>query len=470
MTSATWDKTELKWTIYTQQGDSFRARYFLLNTGFAAKRHIPDWPGLDSFRGTLLHPSYWPHQEPDVRGKRVALVGTGATAVQIAQALAPVAGELVVFQRTPALALPMGQVDYRLDDDDGGDGGGGGGAREQAFPKEAYPDLYRGRTASFGGFDFGFLDRGTFADPPAARRAQYEHLWQQGDFRFWIGTYYDMLFDKAANDEAYAFWRDKTRARIHDPRVRDLLAPVAPPFPFGCKRIPLEQGYYEIFNQSHVSLVDVRATPIQALTAHGVRTSDDKEWGPFDLLICATGYDAFTGGLTDIDIRGAHDDDESTTTTLKEHWKDGPYTYLGMASAGFPNMFFTYGPQAPTALCNGPTCAQAQGDWIAALIQHVDKKEGKQAVEALRGSEAQWRQTVLDVGNATLLPGAKSVSICPTYHLSTSQAHCRQPEGTVLLIYLTVTSGTWGTTYLGNQESLTYTSEVSRLTSRRSTK
>lgn len=394
MTTAAWDTTKQRWTIHTHQGHVFEAKFFLLNTGFAAKRHIPDWKGIASFKGVFLHPSYWPQQDPDLKGKRVAVIGTGSTGVQLAQALAPVAGELVVFQRTPNYALPMGQEEYRP------------GSGVQAKPKEHYPDLFRGRTASFGGFDYGFLDRDTFADTPEARRAVYEHLWAQGDFKFWLATYRDMLFDKGANDEAYFFWRDKTRARCRDARVRDLLAPVAPPYPFGCKRIQLENGFFELFDAPHVSLVDVHATPIEAITPRGIQTSD-QEWA-FDYIICATGYDAFTGGLTDMDICGASGE------SLREHWRDGAYTYLGMATAGFPNMFFTYGPQAPTAFCNGPTCAQTQGDWIVRLMQHMDR-EKKGAVEALRRSEEEWRQTVADIGNATLLPAAKSVRCSETF-------------------------------------------------------
>lgn len=386
--SAVWDNEQLKWTIETKQGYSFKAKYFLLNTGFAAKRYIPDWKGIESFKGIFLHPSYWPHENLDLEGKRVAVIGTGSTGVQIAQALAPVAGELVVFQRTPNTALPMGQVNYSNGD--------------QAHPKEAYPDLYHARKKSFGGFDFNFLGRGTFQDPPEARKVQYEQLWKEGDFKFWLATYQDMLFEKKANDEAYAFWRDKTRARIRDRRVQDILAPMEAPYPFGCKRIQLESGFFEIFDQPHVSLVDINSTPIEGMTKNGVKTSE-KEWS-FDFIICATGFDSLTGGLTQIDIRG------TTGESLKEHWKNGTYTYLGMASSGFPNLFFTYGPQAPAAFCNGPTCAQVQGDWIASMMEHM-KQQGLGAIEALRSSEEKWRQIVLDIGNSTLLPAAKSV--CP---------------------------------------------------------
>lgn len=387
VTSATWDKHGFKWIVHTQEGHVFKTKYFLLNTGFAAKRHIPDWNGISSFKGVFLHPSYWPSEDPELSGKRVAVIGTGSTGIQIIQALAPIVNELVVFQRTPNTALPMGQVNYR-------DG-------KQAHQKAVYPDLFRSRKASFAGFDCNFLDRDTFHDLPEARLQLYEHLWKQGDFQFWIATYKDMLFNKKANDEAYLFWRNKTRARIRDPRARDILAPMEPPYPFGCKRIQLETGFFELFDEPHVSLIDANTTPIEEITENGIRTSE-KEWH-VDYIICATGFDACTGGLTQIDIRGASGE------SLKDHWKSGTYTYLGMMTSGFPNMFFTYGPQAPTAFCNGPTCAQIQGDWIVEVIEHMEK-EGLETIDALRSSEEKWRQTVLDIGNSTLLPAAKSVS------------------------------------------------------------
>lgn len=315
--AATWNAAESRWTIRTEGGETFKAKYFLLNTGFAAKRYIPDWKGIDTFKGTFLHPSYWPHEEPDLQGKRIAVIGTGSTGIQLAQDLAPVAGKLVVFQRTPNTSLPMGQTDFT-------DG-------HQSFPRQQYPEIFRGRTSSFGGFDFNFLDRDTFEDSPDERQEVYEQLWDKGDFKFWLANYRDMLSVKSANDEAYRFWRDKTRARIQDPRCRDLLAPMQPPYAFGTKRVSLENHYFEIYNQDHVQLVDVNETPIEEVTEIGIKTTE-KEW-EFDFIICATGYDAVTGGLAQIDIRGTSDE------SLKDHWKSGTYTYLGMACSGFPNMF-----------------------------------------------------------------------------------------------------------------------------------
>ncbi|KAK8104639.1 uncharacterized protein PG998_011672 [Apiospora kogelbergensis] len=386
--SAVWDDSEAKWTIKakTNQGQKvFKARFFLPNTGFAAKRYVPDWKGIGSFRGKFLHPSSWPHEGLDLKGKKVAIIGTGSTGVQLATDLAPLVSELAVFQRTINTCMPMRQVDY----EDGA----------QAMPREEYPAFFEARTDSFSGFDFNFIGRSTFDDDPETRRATYEKLWAEGDFKFWLATYQDMLFTKDANREAYNFWRDKTRAKIRDPQVRDLLAPMKQPYSFGCKRISLENGYFEIFNEPHVHLVDVNSTPIEEITFKGIKTSE-KEW-EFDYIISATGFDSMTGGLKQIDIRGP------SGQSLSEHWKDGTYTNLGMSVSGFPNMFFTYGPQAPSPFCNGPTCAQLQGDWIIELMNHM-RDAGLKKVEAKEENVKKWRQHVADVANTSLLPSTRS--------------------------------------------------------------
>lgn len=211
--------------------------------------------------------------------------------------------------------MPMKQVDYNLP--------------KQAIPKSEYPALFAGRTDCFSGFSFNFLPRSTFDDTPEKRLETYESLWAEGDFKFWLATYYDMLFTEAANREAYNFWRNKTRAKIHDPAVANILAPMKQPYSFGCKRISLENGYFEIFNQPNVKLVDISAagTPIEEITPSGIRTSDNTEH-EFDYIIAATGYDSISGGLAQIDIRGP------TGESLKEHWKDGVKTYLGLAVSG----------------------------------------------------------------------------------------------------------------------------------------
>lgn len=392
--SAEWDEKQARWLVTAAEGKQFRTKYFLLNTGFAAKRHIPDWKGINNFQGTWVHPSYWPQEEPDLKGKRVAVIGTGSTGVQLAQELSKVAGEFVLFQRTPNLALPMKQVQYTDD--------------QQAFSKEEYAKFFSERCQSFGGFSFNFLSRGTFDDTPEQRKATFQRLWDEGDFHFWLATYHDMMFSWDANKEAYNFWRDKVRARINDPRLREALAPEVQPHAFGCKRISLENKFYEMFNEPHVSLVDLNSTPVVEVTKEGIKTTE-KLW-EFDYVVCATGFDAITGGLKEIDIRGKHGQ------KLIDKWMKGVKTYLGMAVSGFPNMFFTYGPQAPTALCNGPTCAELQGEWIVKMMNSM-RQEGLESINAHEEAEANWAGSITTLANASLLPTAKSVSYTGAKHL-----------------------------------------------------
>jgi len=325
VSSAVFDQGEGRWVVETDKGSVFKVRYLLLNVGSSTTKYVPPFKGLDAFKGQLIIPSRW-KKGTDLSGRKIAIIGTGPTGLQLIQEMGKIAKELVVFQRTPSLALPLGQVSFS--------------GKDQSHPKSKYPEIFDGRNHSYGGFDYNFLPKGTFDDTPEQRRAVYEELWKQGDFKYWLATYHDMLFDKAANKEAYDFWCEKTRARIHDPRARDLLAPLVQPYSFGCKRVPLEQGYYEVFNQANVHLVDLHATPIEVITETGIKTPE-KEW-EFDAIIMATGYNAVIGSLISIDIRGPSGE------SISEKWKDGMTTFLGMATKGFPNMFFTYGPQAPT--------------------------------------------------------------------------------------------------------------------------
>ncbi|KAF1917748.1 cyclopentanone 1,2-monooxygenase [Ampelomyces quisqualis] len=382
VSEARWDEHEAKWMVKTESGKAYKVRFLLLNTGFAARRYVPDWKGIESFTGNFLHSSYWPHENLELKSKRVAIIGTGSTGVQLAEELSKVAGHLTIFQRTPNTSLPMGQVNYDRP--------------KQAIPKSEYSDLFADRMKSFAGFSFNFLSRATFDDTPEQRNKQYEKLWAKGDFEFWLATYPDMLFSKEANKEAYDFWRNKTRARINDPKIADILAPMQQRHAFGCKRISLELEYFEIFNKPNVSLIDVSktGTPIQEITAQGIKTTEQEF--EFDFIVAATGYDAITGGIRQINIKGV------TGESLSEYWNDGAKTYLGLAVSGYPNMFFTYGPQAPTALCNGPTCAELQGNWIIQAMEYMRKK-GLRKIDAQKDSERKWKEDIWKFANASLL-------------------------------------------------------------------
>src|SRR5271154_3107956 len=226
--------------------------------------------------------------------------------------------------------------------------------------KEGYPLAYQKRRTSFGGFDYQFLEKAASEVSDEERQATFERIWEIGGLAPWVGSFNDLLANEKSNRAAYEFWRDKTWERINDPAVGEMLAPTEPVHPYGTKRPSLEQNFFEIFNQPNVSLVDLRKTPIERVTRSGIRTAAGEY--ELDILVLATGFDAVTGGLTSIDIRGIQGE------TLKEKWAKGVRAHLGMAVAGFPNLLFVYGPQSPNAFCNGPTCAEVQGDWIARLL------------------------------------------------------------------------------------------------------
>ncbi len=382
---ARFDEADRRWLIDTDSDHVYRAKFFVLCTGFAAKPYVPDFAGLGDFKGACHHTGLWPQGGLDLAGKRVGVIGTGASGVQVIQEASRVAAHTTVFQRTPILALPMQQK--KLDQ------------KIQAKMKENYPEIYRQRRETAGGFEIARIRKSALDASPAERAAAYEDLWQKGGFHFWVGNYEDILTNEEANRTAYDFWRNKTRARIVDPDLREKLAPMEPPHPFGVKRPSLEQWYYEAFNQENVSLVDLNETPIEKVTATGIVTEGTEH--ELDILVLATGFDAVTGGLTQIDIKGTEG------ITLKEKWADGVRTHLGVASAGFPNMLFLYGPQSPAGFCNGPTCAEMQGDWIVACLDHL-RREGITRIEATAPYEETWDRHIRAVAATTLFPKADS--------------------------------------------------------------
>ena len=385
VTSARFDETTNRWAVTTDTG-SYDTQYLILCTGFGSKPYIPDLPGLDEFGGSCHHTARWPVEGVPVEERRVGVIGTGASGVQVVQELAPAAGQLTVFQRSPVMAIPMKQ--QRLD------------PAEQAEAKAAYPDVFRQRNGSPSSFsDIHRLDVGALDVSAAERTAVYEKAWDKGGFHFWAGTFSDILIDEQANRTAYDFWRDRTRARVEDPTVAALLAPADPPYPFGTKRPSLEQNYYECFNQPNVDLVDLTATPIESITPAGVRTTECEI--DLDVLVLATGFDANTGGLTAIDIR------DLDGLTLRDRWANGVDTHVGMAVHGFPNMLFLYGPQSATAFCNGPVCAEFQGDWVTDLLMYLSDS-GHTLFDVRPETGPDWSEELAFIADATLLGRANS--------------------------------------------------------------
>jgi cyclohexanone monooxygenase len=266
--------------------------------------------------------------------------------------------------------------------------------------KAHYPEFFRRRALSGGGlFDVAADERSALQVSVAERLAVFEEAWRKGGFHFWGGTFSDIGTSIEANRLAYAFWREKTRARIEDPATADKLAPAEPPHPFGTKRPSLEQWYFEVFNQDNVTLVDVRAEPIEQITPTGVRT--ERRHYELDMLVLATGFDAGTGGLTQIDIRGL------SGRTLKDTWSSGVQTRLGMGIPDFPNLLMLYGPQSPTSFCNGPTCAELQGDWVVDCLSYLREK-GLTRIEARASAGEAWTRHMEELAAGTLFPFADS--------------------------------------------------------------
>lgn len=309
------DNESKMWTVKTEDGRTARCKYLINAIGFAAKRHFPDWKGLTDFKGELHHSSFWPDEGVDVKGKRVAVIGTGSTGIQIAQETAKDAASVTVFQRTPNLCLPMRQRDLTKE--------------EQQNAKGEYPEIYRNRLTTFAGFSYDFVEKNTFDDNEEQREKFYEELWEEGGFKFWLANYKDLLFDSKANDQAYNFWAKKTRARIADPRKRDILAPLKAPHAWGTKRPSLEQNFYEMMDRAENDVVNVRETPITEFTETGIVTSDGK-LREFDIIALATGFDSVTGGMKNMGLKDTEGKD------LGERWKNGTWTYLGMTCNGFP--------------------------------------------------------------------------------------------------------------------------------------
>lgn len=385
---AHWNQAASQWDLLIDHGGytfAAHATYVVFCTGFASRAYVPPFKGIQNFAGRMCHTGFW-DDKIDFQDKRVAVIGTGASGVQVVQAVAAQAKQLTVFQRTPNLALPMGQKPINKE-------------RNDEF-KRNYEQMVAKMKSTYAGFLYDFDPRKCFEVTDEERLTLYEELYNKGGVYFWLGTFSDVLKNKEANDTAYKFWWEKTRARINDPVKAEKLAPVIAPHPYGTKRVSLEQNYYECFNAVNVDLVDLKANPIETFTPTGIRTRDGTEY-PLDVVVLATGFDALTGGLTQIDIRGVNG------ATIKETWSDGVKTHLGISVAGFPNMFIIYGPQAPTAFATGPSCAEAQGEFIARCLSFMQEK-GYTSIQPTVDAELAWREHVNETAQEGLFSQTES--------------------------------------------------------------
>ena len=371
--SAVYDEGAHCWQIHTEDGHRARAPFVIAAVGVLSAHYVPDFAGLESFTGTWCHTGRWPKEGLDLAGKRVGVIGTGATAVQLIPEIAKEVAHLTVFQRTANYCVPLrnGPIDPAW----------------QREIKANYPAIFKKCRETPGAFMHQFDPRSALAVSPDERLAQYERLWAEPGFKKWLANFYDIMMPGEANEDYAAFVRQKIRERVTDPVVADKLVPTD--HPFGSKRLPCESGYYEVYNRDNVVLVDVREAPIERITPTGLKTREAEY--ALDVLIFATGYDAVTGALTRIEIRGAGGQ------TLKEKFAEGPRTYMGLQSAGFPNLFTMPGAGAG----NFTRGAEPLVEWVSECIGSM-RAQGLTRIEATPQAEEAWRAHVAEVG-ATLL-------------------------------------------------------------------
>jgi cyclohexanone monooxygenase len=383
VTAATFDERTNRWEVRTDQGNVVSARYLITAVGCLSATNLPNFEGLESFAGKWYHTSQWPHDGVDFTAKRVGVVGTGATAVQAIPEIAQQAKHLTVFQRTPGFCVPArnGKVDPAV----------------VKARKADYDGIVARIRSSYFGFELNFIEKSALEASPEEREREFDARWDTGGFGFWLGNYQDMLFDKAANDLCADYLKKKIRAAVKDPVVADKLIPKT--YPYGTKRQPLDTNYYETFNKDNVLLVDAREAPIEEITPKGIRAGG-KEY-ELDIIVFATGFDAMTGPLTRIKIQGRGGQ------LLSQKWEAGPYTYLGMAIAGFPNLFTITGPGSPSVLSNMPVSIEQHVEWISDCIVYL-RAHNLATIEATAKAEEQWTAHVADVASATLMLGANS--------------------------------------------------------------
>jgi cation diffusion facilitator CzcD-associated flavoprotein CzcO len=376
--SAAYDSVNRTWSVETDTGERASARFLLQAAGVLSAPFVPDFEGVEEFQGDTWHTSNWPRHPVDLSDKRVGVIGTGATAVQMIAEVAKNVGDLTVFQRTPNYCKPLFNSKITPE--------------EQTEIRATYSEIFDRCNKTFGGFLHDFDERGTFDVSDEERLAFLEEKWNERGFAFWLGCFSDILTDKAANDEVAEFVRGKIRERVDDPEVAELLAPKC--HGFGTKRQPMESGYYDAFNRDNVHLIDIKSRPIQRFTESGIETSAGHY--EFDVVIFATGFDAVTGALTRIDIRGEGD------AVLKEKWDAQPAAYLGMGAVGFPNMFITGGPHNSSSFCNIPRCLEQNVEWITDCIAYM-REHGHTRIEATQEAEDAWTEFVLESADETLL-------------------------------------------------------------------
>ena len=376
VTAAHYREETRSWDVILEDGRRYRTRLLITAIGVLSAPTMPRIAGVDTFLGQSCHTHYWPKEPVTFAGKRVAVIGTGASAVQTIPEVAKTAGHLTVFQRTPNWCAPLhnGKI----------------GEEEMCGIRARYPEIFARCNDTPGCFIHAPDPRATHEVTQQEREAYWERLYGEPGFGIWQGNFRDILVDRRANALISDFIARKIRERVRDPAVAEKLIPKH--HGFGTRRVPLESGYFEVYNQPNVKLIDITETPIERVTPTGIKTSDAEY--EFDLIIYATGFDAITGSFDRIDIRGIEG------RRLKDEWRDGPQTFLGILVEGFPNMLMVMGPHA--GLGNFPRAAEYSVEWVTGLVRFA-RDRGLTRIEATPAGVAQWTDHVRGLGEGLLM-------------------------------------------------------------------
>ena len=383
VTAATWDESARRWHVVTDRGDRVTAQFCIMATGCLSAAKQPEVDGIDTFRGPIFHTGRWPHEGVDFSGQRVGVVGTGSSGIQSIPVIADQAAHLTVFQRTPNFTMPAKNAP--LDP-------------EAVKARKARAREHRqAMRESRAGVVVPVPEDSALGVDDEARAARFEQAWNSGTLYGMVASFNDLLVDRDANETAAEYVRARIREVVEDPEVAQRLSPRN--HPFGTKRPCLDTGYYATYNRDDVTLVDVRSTPIVAITPTGIRTTTAEY--ALDAIVFATGFDAMTGPLLGPDIRGV------AGTTLRDKWAAGPRTYLGIATAGFPNFFIVTGPGSPSVLVNMLVAIEQHVDWITDCIEYLRARHVA-SIDATVEAEDAWVDHVNAVANLTLFPTANS--------------------------------------------------------------
>ncbi|MEZ5557066.1 MAG: NAD(P)/FAD-dependent oxidoreductase [Pseudomonadales bacterium] len=367
--SARWDEHERLWHLTFESGDSCVARYIVTGVGVLSVPTLPSYEGMDDFEGDAFHTFWWPQDPVPLQGRRVGVIGTGATGIQVIAEIADKVGELFVFQRRPNWSTPLNNSPIT--------------ETEMAQIRARYDQIFANCAASTNGFEHVADSRGFWNLTQAERRAFWDELYDKPGFAFLAGNFPEIFFDERANREVSDYVADRIRGRVKDPAVAEKLIPRD--HGFGTQRLPLETRYFEAYNRDNVHLVALSETPIERVTARGIQTTDAHY--DLDLIVYATGFDAITGAFDHLDIRGV------AGGSLREKWRDGPITYLGLMTHGFPNLLMVAGPQSVSGSTNFPRAIETGVEWVTELLRHARAK-GVTRMEVRPKAESEWGEEV----------------------------------------------------------------------------